>query len=316
MFKLIAVSLLYFAAFAKGFSFQEEWEHKQFSQIGLNTEYYESKNFNTTDEAIADARAVIEEWKLLHSVPGVVIGLSIKGKQVWTEGFGYIDVENDVKTHKDSVWRLASISKPLTTALVGKLIDKGVLDLNKSIHQYLPKNLLPEKTWNGVPVNITLRQVLSHLGGFHLTKLPDDLAKLFKATNVSQSLELLKNEKLLFKPGTEYSYSNYGYQIIGAIIESVLGDTYQNEIKKMCLELGMNTTFAEKRESIFKHRPRYYSNDFGTLVNVDVVDDLFSYEGWWPSGGMVSTVSDLLVFGNAMLSGHQGKDKSISFLKL
>jgi serine beta-lactamase-like protein LACTB len=206
---------------------------------------------------------------------------------------------------------LASISKPLTAALVAKLIDSQVVDLDQSIYEYLPKDLFPEKTWNGIKVNITLREVLSHKAGFHLTKLPEDFEHIFEAQNVSQTLELLKNEKLLFNPGTEYSYSNYGYQVIGAIIESVLKNTYQNEMKKMFLELGMKTTFAEERETIIEHRPRYYaSNSNGKIVNVDIIDDLFSYEGWWPSGGMVSTVSDLLRFGNAMLSAYNGDNES------
>jgi CubicO group peptidase (beta-lactamase class C family) len=81
-------------------------------------------------------------------------------------------------------------------------------------------------------------------------------------------------------------------------------------MKKMFLELGMKTTFAEERETIIERRPRYYANSNGKTVNVDISDDLFSYEGWWPSGGMVSTVSDLLRFGNAMLSAYNGNNKS------
>src|SRR5882724_10906531 len=102
-----------------------------------------------------------------NSVPGIVVGLSIKGKTVFTEGFGYTDIENDVKTDESSVWRLASISKPLTSALVGLLIDKGRIDLNKSIHEYLPKSLYPNKSFNGKPEDITVRQVLSHMTGLH-----------------------------------------------------------------------------------------------------------------------------------------------------
>jgi serine beta-lactamase-like protein LACTB len=313
MFALSGVLLILFAIFANIYSFQTDWEHKQFTEFKLveNFKYYESLEFNNTEDVIEDARHVIESWRAQTSVPGVVIGLSIKGKDIWTEGFGQIDIENDVKTDKDSVWRLASISKPLTAALVAKLIDSQVVDLDQSIYEYLPKDLFPEKTWNGIKVNITLREVLSHKAGFHLTKLPEDFEHIFEAQNVSQTLELLKNEKLLFNPGTEYSYSNYGYQVIGAIIESVLKNTYQNEMKKMFLELGMKTTFAEERETIIEHRPRYYaSNSNGKTVNVDIIDDLFSYEGWWPSGGMVSTVSDLLRFGNAMLSAYNGHNES------
>ncbi len=57
----------------------------------------------------------IEKARIAEMIPGVVAGISIKGKDVMTEAFGQTDIENDVKTHKDSVWRLASISKSLTT---------------------------------------------------------------------------------------------------------------------------------------------------------------------------------------------------------
>jgi CubicO group peptidase (beta-lactamase class C family) len=145
MFALSGVLFILFAVFANIYSFKTDWEHKQFTEFKFvkNFKYYESLEFNNIEEVIADARHVIESWRAMNSVPGVVMGMSIKGKDIWSEGFGQIDIENDVKTHKDSVWRLASISKPLTSALVAKLIDKKVLDLNESIYEYLPKNLLP-----------------------------------------------------------------------------------------------------------------------------------------------------------------------------
>jgi len=118
---------------------------------------------------IKDFRTVAGNWMSTNSVPGIVVGLSIKGKTVFTEGFGYTDIENDVKTDESSVWRLASISKPLTSALVGLLIDKGKIDLNKSIHEYLPKSLYPNKSFNGKPEDITVRQVLSHTAGLHMS---------------------------------------------------------------------------------------------------------------------------------------------------
>jgi CubicO group peptidase (beta-lactamase class C family) len=152
MFALSGVLIILFAVFANIYSFKTDWEHKQFTEFKFvkNFKYYESLEFNNIEEVIADARHVIESWRAKNSVPGVVMGMSIKGKDVWSEGFGQIDIENDVKSHKDSVWRLASISKPLTAALVAKLIDKKFLDLNESVYEYLPKNLLPEKIWNGI----------------------------------------------------------------------------------------------------------------------------------------------------------------------
>ncbi|CAG2109954.1 unnamed protein product [Medioppia subpectinata] len=240
-----------------------------------------------------------------YSIPGTVIAFSINGTNVWTEGFGYTDVENDVITHKDSVWRLASISKPLTSALIGRLMDKKLIDLNHDIHKYLSPDFYPYKTFNGSAVNITVREVMAHLAGLHFTKL-EDLYDVFHGVNSSQPIAQFKDEKLLSKPNTTFSYSNYGYHMIGAIIEAVLNSTYDKEIEKMFRQLNMNSTFAEKREAIYKHRPQYYTFT-DKLEKAGIYDELVSYEGQWPCGGIIATASDLLRFGNAMISAYNGK---------
>ena len=315
--KILLVCLI----FNFGFCIRYDWELNQLNQIQDFFQTYSNQKFNSTDEVIKDARLVINKWmneKTVNSggIPGAVFGFSIKGKTIWTEGFGRTDIENNVTTDKNSVWRLASISKPLTTALVAQLIDRKLLELNKSIHDYLPTSLFPNKTFGGKKVDITLKQLLSHMAGLHLTEL-DDFNSVYLAKNVSQSLNRFKNEEVLFKPGTKFSYSNYGFQVVGAIIESVVNNTYQNEIKRFYSQLKMNKTYAETRSQIFEHRPRYYepinvsvAPDDNHLTNADLLDDLFSYEGWWPSGGMVSTVDDLLTFGNAMITAYKGGNKS------
>ncbi len=124
-------------------------------------------------------------------------------------------------------------------------------------------------------------------------------------------MEQFKDDPLISEPGTNFNYSNYGFQIIGAIIESVLNETYENAMNKMFKELGMSSTFAERHEMIIPHRVRYYmkSDSFYIqyfqnttnstkvqLLNSLIIDDLLSLEANWPSGGLVSTVPDLLKF--------------------
>ena len=295
-----------------------DWELNQFENIKIKSiksiENYSTLELGTT-EAIIDANKVlINKWMAQQNVPALVVGLSIKGKTLWTDSFGLMDIENNIGTNTNAIWRLASISKPLTSALIAQLIDRGLLQLNDPIHKFISKDLFPIKGFRGKGVKITIREVLSHMAGLHLTKIPDDFANLLRAQNVTETIAGFKDEKLLFKPGTEYSYSNYGYQILGAIIESVLKNTFQNEIRKMCVSLGMNSTFAENPDTIYKDSPRYYQSSTtfpGQLKRADIVDELFSFEGWWPSGGMVSTADDLLIFGNEMLTSYKGKNKSM-----
>jgi serine beta-lactamase-like protein LACTB len=264
-------------------------------------------------------------------IPGLVAGISIKGKTVWTEAFGHTDIENDVKTRTDSVWRMASISKALTSALIGKLIEKGLIDLEKSIHNYLSPNIFPIKQWKGKNVTITVNQVMSHTAGLRVSKFPDDLEKIYNFKNVTETLGQFKDEPLIFEPGTNWEYSNYGFQITGAIIESVLNETYENAINNMFKELGMSSTFAERHEMIIPHRVHYYmrsdSPDVQKLLttrnatkveilNSFIIDDLISLEANWPAGGLVSTVPDLLKFGNYMLNSFKGVNDSKSGTKI
>ncbi|CAG2174528.1 unnamed protein product [Oppiella nova] len=163
----------------------------------------------------------------INQIPGAVMAFSINGTNVWTEGFGYTDIENNVSTHKDSVWRLFSISKSVTSALVGQLMDRHLIDLNAEIHKYLSKDFYPFKTFNGSAVNITVREVMSHTAGLHMSVFPEDFDK-----------------------------------------------------------------YLIRRAD-----------------NSDIIDELVSYEGSWPAGGIISTADDMLRFANAMLSAYHGNDQ-------
>jgi CubicO group peptidase (beta-lactamase class C family) len=109
-------------------------------------------------------------------------------------------------------------------------------------------------------------------------------------------------------------------KIVGAIIESVLNETYEKAMNKMFKELAMNSTFAERHEMIIDRRARYYLkneyysyfvenwNNISTaeILSAPIIDDLLSLVAQWPSGGLVSTVPDLLKFGNYMLNSYKG----------
>ena len=262
-------------------------------------------------EAIKKSVVFFENTLKNHLIPGIVAGVSINGSQVWAQPFGLTDIENNVKTRVDSVWRLASISKSLTSALIGKLIDEGRVGLDKSIDEYLSPNVFPVKKWNGKNVTITVGQVMSHTAGLHVMDEPGDLFIRLSYENVTDTLAPFKDMPLIHAPGAAFNYSNYGFQVIGAIIESVLNKTYESVVNKMFEDLEMNSTFCERRERIIPHRSRYYqtvqnSDGKWVLANCPLFDDLVSLESYWPAGGIVTILPDLLRFGSHINKWSKG----------
>ncbi|XP_060891342.1 serine beta-lactamase-like protein LACTB, mitochondrial isoform X1 [Labrus mixtus] len=118
-------------------------------------------------EAIEVSRDLLERIKVGTETevgaPGLVVGVSVDGVQVWCEGMGYADLENRVPCSPETVMRIASISKPLTSAAAARLHEEGKLDLDIPVQQYVPE--FPQKQFDGQDVTITPRMLLSHLSG-------------------------------------------------------------------------------------------------------------------------------------------------------
>ncbi|CAB3406866.1 unnamed protein product [Caenorhabditis bovis] len=121
------------------------------------------------------ARGIITKFMIVNGIPGLSIGVSKNGEKIWSEGFGYANIESSAKCSEDTVMRIASISKPITATIAARLIEAGKLDIDKDIRHYLPS--FPEKNFSGKPVTITTRQLLSHSAGirhYHNEKVIND----------------------------------------------------------------------------------------------------------------------------------------------
>uniref|UniRef100_A0A2K5U7K0 Serine beta-lactamase-like protein LACTB, mitochondrial n=1 Tax=Macaca fascicularis TaxID=9541 RepID=A0A2K5U7K0_MACFA len=315
------------------------------------------------------ARAIESSRDLLHRIkdevgaPGIVVGVSVDGKEVWSEGLGYADVENRVPCKPETVMRIASISKSLTMVALAKLWEAGKLDLDIPVQHYVPE--FPEKEYEGEKVSVTTRLLISHLSGIRhyekdIKKVKEEKAykalKMMKETvafeqekegksnekndftkfkteqeneaksrnskpgkkkndfeqgelylrekfeNSIESLRLFKNDPLFFKPGSQFLYSTFGYTLLAAIVERASGYKYLDYMQKIFQDLDMLTTVQEENEPVIYNRARFYVyNKKKRLVNTPYVDN--SYK--WAGGGFLSTVGDLLKFGNAMLYGYQ-----------
>ncbi|XP_036295700.1 serine beta-lactamase-like protein LACTB, mitochondrial isoform X2 [Pipistrellus kuhlii] len=139
------------------------------------------------------ARAIDSSRDLLHRIkdevgaPGIVVGVSVDGKEIWSEGLGYADVENRVPCKPETVMRIASISKSLTMVAIAKLWETGKLDLDIPVQHYVPE--FPEKEYEGEKVSVTTRLLISHLSGIrHYEK---DMKKV-KEEKAYKALKMMK----------------------------------------------------------------------------------------------------------------------------
>lgn len=254
--------------------------------------------------AIAFARTLVEAAMAESGTPGMSVAVGLDGAVVWSEGFGYADVEGRVPVWEETRFRIGSVSKSLTAAAVGLLVERGTLDLDARVQRYVPS--FPEKRWP-----LTTRQVAGHLAGIRHYDGDEFLSSRRYAT-VAEGLEIFQDDTLLFEPGTRYSYSSYGWNLISAVIEGVSNAEFLAFMDAEVFKpLEMRHTIADHTDSIIPQRTRFYHrNDDGRVVNAPYVDN--SYK--WAGGGFLSTPEDLVRFGFAHLRDDFLKDETIELL--
>lgn len=261
--------------------------------------------------AVTKARDLCWTKMYESGTPGMVVGIAVNGKSVWQHGFGYSDLENKLLAGTGCIMRVASISKPLTMAVLAKLWEEGRVDMEESVHKYVPD--WPRKIVDGVEVDITVRQLASHLGGVrHYQRKGETDPKTEdrefllqqKFASTSQSVDLFREDELLSTPGTEFHYSTHGFTLLARIIESVTDQPFDKYMEAQFKELGLSNTYLDRHGPLIYNRAKYYVRDEQhRLRNAPYVDN--SYK--WAGGGFLSSVGDLVKFGNAMLYSYQQK---------
>lgn len=250
---------------------------------------------------------------------GVVTILARHGQTVSFEAVGYKDLERKEPMQKDTMFRIASMTKPATCAAIMVLVDEGRISVIDPIGKYLPEykelkiNTCSMKPGYGCglvapsrPVNI--EDLMTHTSGLPGSVESNGSAPGSLAELVSQGAKA----RLLFEPGTNWSYSNLGIDILGRIVEVVSGQDFETFLHdRIFLPLGMTDTYffvpSEKQHRI----ATLYSYTDGKLVPAPI--EYGAQRGPKipiPAGGLVSTAEDMLRFNQMMrnkgvLNGHR-----------
>jgi serine beta-lactamase-like protein LACTB len=256
--------------------------------------------------AANEARELIRTHITQQNLLGMSVAVGIGGDIVWAEGFGWANLENRQPVTPETRHRIGHVSKALTSVGVGLLRDQGRLHLNDEIQKYVPA--FPEKQWP-----ITVRQLMGHVAGIHHyrdTEWGDKPSA--HCERASEGLRSFANDPQLFEPETQYRYSTYGWVLVSAAVESVAGEPFFDFMRAKVFEpLGMIHTASEAASKSSPDRATsYFRGNFGQEITTNV-----DYSCFAGAGAFVSTPSDLVRFGLAMMDGKLLQPTTLSMLQ-
>jgi CubicO group peptidase (beta-lactamase class C family) len=231
------------------------------------------------------------------SIPGGAVAVMRDGKLIYARGFGYAHVENKTPVQPDALFRIASVSKTITAAAVMKLVEDGKLTLDDRIAPFIAHlTPAPGATVDPRWEQITVRHLLNHAAGWDRTKpnggfdpidRPAIAAAAVNAPAPASSETLIRYMKgmpLDFNPGEKFAYSNFGYIILGRVIERVSGMPYATFVRSRVLEpVGASRT-QQGRSRMADALPdevKYYSPPSSSITAL-LVPSVFPGEGLVP----------------------------------
>lgn len=227
------------------------------------------------------------------TIPGVTVAVGQGAEVVWAGAYGMADLENTVPMTRNTVIRLGSIAKPITAVAVMQLVEKGQIRLDAPIQEYVPQ--FPAKPWP-----VTVRQLLGHLGGVRHYQ-GDEISSTRHYRDRVAPLEIFAADPLLHEPGTRYSYSSYGFNLLGAAVERVSDRPFMAYLDAHVFQpAAMLATRDDDVYALIPHRSRGYAlTSAGLLVNCGLADTSNKI----PGGGLIGPASDLVRFALALNSG-------------
>ena len=264
----------------------------------------------------------MEAFMAARKIPGGALAVVKDRRLVLARGYGWADREKKLPVKADSLFRIASVSKPITAVAVFKLVEEGKLTLDTKAFELL--NLSPAVASLRDPEprlrQITIRQLLQHTGGWDRDKSFDPMFRpdrIAQATNskppatAENVIRYMLSRPLDFDPGTRYAYSNFGYCVLGRVIEKVSGQPYEQfvrekilapiGVKQMCIgatldgrqapgEVRHYTSGNDMAQNVFPGGPEKVPWPYGG----------FHLEAMDAHGGWVASAIDLARFAAAL----------------
>lgn len=226
--------------------------------------------------------------------PGAAAIVVKDGKVLLRKGYGVANLELGVPSSPEMVFELGSVTKQFTAAAILLLQERGKLSVGDDITKYLPDFPTHGQT-------ITIEHLLTHTSGIpSYTGLPEWYARVREDLKPAEVIALFKDKPLEFNPGERWAYDNSGFFLLGAIVEKVSGQSYEQFVEQEIFQkLGMTHSRYGHPDELIPRRASGYSKDGKGFHNADYI----SMSSPYAAGALVSTVDDLAIWDRA-LSGE------------
>jgi CubicO group peptidase (beta-lactamase class C family) len=276
-----------------------------------------------TCDALASFDHLMRTFVRDNRIPGAALAVARQGQLVYARGFGYADVEHHELVRPNSLFRIASISKPITAAAILQLVDDGQLHLEDRVFAVLPQMpaLVDAEAIDPRWHDVTVLHVLQHRGGWDRELSSDPM---FRSAEIATSLgvqppatprdiiRFMMDKRLDFDPGARYAYSNFGYCVLGRVIERVSGTDYETHVRaRLLAPMGIDRMRIGKTLPALRAdgEVRYYERSDSTGpsvageprgVQVPLPYGTWCLEAMDAHGGWIASAIDLVRFASRL----------------
>lgn len=246
------------------------------------------------EDRAARSRQHLRQLREEGNIPGLAIAVADSGQIVWSETSGYADVEGRRPVRRNTRFRIQSLSKTLTASALMRLHEQGRIRLDQSIFADVP-------SYGDKGRAITAMQLASHRSGIRSYRDDSEALESRHCETANDAIAMFRDDPLVFPPGTDSIYSNFGYQLLGAQLEAAAGTSFPLLMRQHVFEpLGMSDTSEYRLGGSGPNDSEAY--DFVTPYSRDgrrVRSPHIDFTCRWPSGGLLSSAEDMIRFAAA-----------------
>lgn len=270
-----------------------------------------------------------------HKVPGMSVAMTVNGELKYARGFGYADAGRKKSVKPESLFRIASLSKPITAVAILQLVENKQLKLDDKIVEVLGQlEEQQENIFDGRMNSVTIRHLLQHRGGWDRDQSFDPmfqtirfagLLKISPPVDSNQVISAMMRQPLDFPPGERYAYSNFGYCLLGRVIEDISELSYEEYVRQNVLaplgitQMRIGRTLQTERAP---NEVEYFHSKAGKSVfAANLGENVHSPYGAWyleamdAHGGWIASASDLVRFSSVFDNPDQCKVLKASSVK-